>query len=310
MNRFKILKRRHIKNLSPEEKKEYQLNALYHYGTLKNQLNNFDKKNLIHNIIWMFMNLYPIKIYKLNEMEILNDGGPIIFTANHSNSDDFPTLFRLIKKHFFIMADFSMQNDFVVDTLNKLNGCIYVDRKSKESGINAFEQAVDGVNKGYNMLIFSESTWNLFDNRPMLPRHWGDLKIARATGRPILPIALAYNGRNCFVKFGKLRYVSKTDDLADIDRQVYDEMSQLRLDIWNSPIYKELYHSISYDEWLKKTIKSYKNFDVEYEMSVIRDDGSIDYSQLDHILKVGEELRPTEKIEKRVERSKINYRIR
>ena len=310
MEEFKILKRRHLRRLSDEERKEYQLKALEHYGNLKNQLDNFEKMTIIHNIIWIFMNLYPIKIHKLNDINIKDIDGPIIFTANHSNANDFPILFRLIKKHFFIMADYSMQNDFFVDTLNKINGCVYVDRKSKESGKNAFEQAIEGVKKGYNMLIFPESTWNLFPKRPMLPRHWGDLKIAQETGRPILPIALVYSGRNCFVKYGKLRYVNKADDLKTIDREVYDEMCDLRLDIWNSKIYKTLEEPITYDEWLTKTIKSYNNFDVEYEMSAIRDDGTIDYSELEYILNKGEQLRPTNEIEEELNDSKVNYRLR
>ena len=51
-------------------------------------------------------------------------------------------------------------------------------------------------------------------------------------------------------------------------------------------------------------------FDVEYEMSVIRDDGSIDYEQLEYILRVGEELRSSEEIAAKVKESNVNYRIK
>ena len=76
------------------------------------------------------------------------------------------------------MADYTMINDPVVNLANKLNGCVYVDRKSKKSTANAFEQCVEGVKSGYNMVVFPESTWNLTKSLPVLPRYWGDVKIA------------------------------------------------------------------------------------------------------------------------------------
>lgn len=302
---FKILNRQKTFDYKEQQR---QLND--YYANLSNQLDSFEKKEIIHYIINLVLKFYPIKIFKLNTLDHMNDTGSVIFTANHSNSLDVPMLCRILKKHFFVMADYTMQNDILVNIFNRLNGCIYVDRKSKKSGVNAFNQAVKGVSNGYNMLIFSEATWNLFDQLPMLPRHWGDLKIAQATGRPIMPIALVYNEKNCFVKFGQLRTVTLDDDIKKIDQEVFDEMTQLRQDIWNSDIYKQHYQQISYEDWLRKTIKSYRHFDVEYEMSMIRQDESIDIKALEHILAVGEEINPIQKIEKRLIKSKINYRLK
>ena len=196
---FKELNSREIKKLSDSEKLEYQLEALEYYGNLKNQLDGFEKKEGIHNLLMLIAKSSPMHVYKFNDIDWPIDGGNCIFSANHSNASDFLVLGQIIKKHFFIMADFTMINDPVVDKLNRLNGCIYIDRLSRISGKNAIEQAIDGVNHGYNMAIFPESTWNLFEDKLMLPRKWGDVLVAQQTKRPIIPIGIVYNYNNyCF----------------------------------------------------------------------------------------------------------------
>lgn len=310
MDNFIELSKREIKKMTPQARLEYQRKAKEYYGNLKNQLKNYKAKGLIHPFLLFGVMCMPIRIIKLNEFDWPKDGGPVIFSVNHSNSNDFPVISRLVKKHFFIMADYTMQNDFFVDLLNKLNGCIYIDRKSKKSGENAMNQAIDGINKGYNMVIFPETTWNLLESQPILPRKWGDLKIAQKTKRPIIPIILEYNGSNCFVKFGSLRYVNELDNLKVVDSELYDEMTKLKFDIWESQIYNQKYKEISYDEWLEETIKSYKNFDVEYEMSMIRKSDDYFKENFEHILEVAEKIRPTKEIEKKLQFSKVNYRLK
>jgi hypothetical protein len=194
--------------------------------------------------------------------------------------------------------------------INRLNGCVYVDRMSRLSGKNAIEQAIDGVDRGYNMAIFPESTWNLFKDRLMLERKWGDVLIAQQTSRPIIPIGLVYNYNNCFVKFGDPFYVSKNDDLKEASINLGVIMEQLRADIINSDRYKILYKDISYEQWLIDTVKSYKHFDVGYEMSVIRHIDEANQDEYQKIIEIGEMVHPVSKIEKELESAKVNYRLR
>lgn len=310
MNTFKKLSRSQIKNLTEQERYEYQLSALDYYGNLKNQLSTFEDKEKYHKLLLNMVKMYPVNIYKLNELQYPSDNKNAIFSANHSNASDFIVVSRLIKKHFFIMADFTMINDNVVNFLNEANGCIYLDRHSKKSGQNAIEQAIDGVNHGYNMMIFPESTWNLLRDKPMLPRKWGDIIVAQQTGRPIIPIGLVYNKNNCFVKFGEPFYVSKNDLIIEKDKELFNIMSQLREDILNSDRFKIMYSEITYEEWLIKTIKSYKNFDVDYELSVVRDGNKIYKNEFNYIRNIAENIHPINEIEDRLSESTINYRIK
>lgn len=307
---FKELSIKEIMQLNESDKLEYQLEALDYYGNLTGQLDGFEKKEKIHGLLLTMSKLNPISIYKLNEIRWPDDNKNCIFSANHSNANDFLTLGQLIKKHFFIMADFTMINDPIVDKINRLNGCIYLDRMSRISGKNALQQAIDGVYQGYNMAIFPESTWNLFEDKLMLPRKWGDIIVAQQTKRPIVPVAMVYNYKNCFVKFGDPFYVNQNDNIKHASDELAKIMEQLRKDIINSEKYRILYRDIPYEKWLVNTIKSYKNFDVEYEMSVIRNDSTIDENELNKIIEIGEKVHPVEEIEMRLKNSKVNYRIK
>ena len=43
-------------------------------------------------------------------------------------------------------------------------------------------------------------------------------------------------------------------------------MVALRKSIWDSEEYKDNHQNISYEDWLRDALKSYKYFDTEYEM--------------------------------------------
>ena len=178
MKKIKKISKSQIDSMSETQRKEYYKNAVEHYGNLKNQLKGFRAKGLVHPLLLLITHAFPVKVIKLNSVDWTVDDKPVIFSANHSNSNDFPVLVQSIRKRCFALADYTMINDPVVCLSTRMNGCVYVDRKSKKSTANAFEQCVEGVKNGYNMVVFPESTWNLTKSLPVLPRYWGDVKIA------------------------------------------------------------------------------------------------------------------------------------
>lgn len=308
MKKIKKISKSQIDSMSETQRREYYKNAVEYYGNLKNQLKDFRAKGIVHPLLLLITHAFPVKVIKLNSVDWSVDNKPVIFSANHSNSNDFPSLAQSIKKHFFIMADYTMINDPVVNLANKQNGCVYVDRKSKKSTANAFEQCVEGVKSGYNMVVFPESTWNLTKSLPVLPRYWGDVKIAQETGSPIIPTIMVYCGKICLIKFGERIYVSKDDSIAEKDKEVYHAMANLRKEIESSPEYKKYYEPMEYTDWIKKNVESYQFFDVDYEMSCVRKDEMLPKDELETIAKIGEEMRPVEKLRQDLKYSRINYR--
>ena len=45
----------------------------------------------------------------------------------------------------------------------RMNGCVYVDRKSKSSTVNAFDQCVDGVNRGFSIVVYARINYRYED---------------------------------------------------------------------------------------------------------------------------------------------------
>ena len=85
-------------------------------------------------------------------------------------------------------------------------------------------------------------------------------------------------------------------------------MANLRKEIESSPEYKEYYEPIEYTDWIRKNIESYKFFDVDYEMSCVRKDAMLPKDELETIAKIGEEMRPVEKIRQDLKYARVNYR--
>lgn len=90
-------------------------------------------KEYLHPIL-----LFGVRLFSTCKVRIVgNNSIPVgtnaIFAVNHSNSFDFPVCAKIVKRHFIILADSTLQEDPAVNLLNRLNGCIYVDRKDKES---------------------------------------------------------------------------------------------------------------------------------------------------------------------------------
>ena len=105
MKKYKRISKSKLDKMSAAERKAYYKNAVEHYGNLENQLKGFKLKNLIHPLLLLITHFFPVKVINLNDIDWGTDGLPIIFSANHSNSNDFPVLVQSIKKHCFALAD-------------------------------------------------------------------------------------------------------------------------------------------------------------------------------------------------------------
>lgn len=132
------------------------------------------------------------------------DNKPCIFVVNHSNVHDVPTVSEIINEHFYLLAGDEVKYD-LGGILFNLNGVVWVDRKDKKSMNISKEKLIGLLNKGVNVLLFPEGTWNRTD-KIMLPLHWGVIDIARITGCPIVPVVMEYSLNNypeCYSKIGE-----------------------------------------------------------------------------------------------------------
>lgn len=210
------------------------------------------------------------------------DNKPCIFVVNHSNVHDVPTVCEIINEHFYLLAGDEVKYD-IGGFLFNLNGVVWVNRNDKESMNASKEKLIELLNKGVNVLIFPEGTWNRTD-KIMLPLHWGVIDIARITGCPIVPVVMEYSLNNypeCYSKIGEPIIIGnnyeingeiQSELMTDNEKKgnainfVRDSMATLRWYIW-----EEIYNDnkrISkkeFDTYITRTVDEYSKMDCKLE---------------------------------------------
>lgn len=243
-------------------------------------------RQIIHNPLLGTMKL--IRNYSLStEGQIVHESAkPCIFVVNHSNVHDVPTVSEIVNEHFYLLAGDEVKNDLSGFLFN-LNGVVWVDRKDKKSMNISKEKLIELLNKGVNILLFPEGTWNRTE-KIMLPLHWGVIDIAKITGCPIVPVVMEYSLDNypeCYSKIGEPIIIGNNYEIngemqpeimTDNEKKsnaiefVRDSMASLRWYIW-----EEIYNDNKrvskkeFEAYMKNTIDEYPKLDVKLEESFI-----------------------------------------
>lgn len=210
---------------------------------------------------------FPIKI--LNSMPEVQ--GNKLFAINHSCVLDAPVSSDVIKDHFYFLV--GKQSLELIDRIFfRLNGVVYVDRKSKKNKKKSLQKMLKVLHGGKNLAIFPEGTWNLTPSKPMLPLNWGIIDLAKQTGVPIIPLILEYHPDCCYAKYGEPIYINKEMDKQTGIEQLEESMATLKWDIWEMfPVQKRTEEmKAEFEEMVRRRVAEYPKFNFEYEMSVIR----------------------------------------
>lgn len=140
---------------------------------------------------------FPIEI--LNSMPKIE--GNKLIAINHSCVLDAPVSSLVIKDHFYFLV--GKQSLEPIDRIFfRLNGVVYVDRKSKKNKKKSLQKMLKILRGGKSLLMCPEGTWNLTPSKPMLPLNWGIIDLAKQTGVPIIPLILEYHPDCCYAKYG------------------------------------------------------------------------------------------------------------
>ena len=217
-----------------------------------------------------------MKTTKNFKIEIINKeklvvSGPTIYVANHSNFHDIPTMCEIVPSPFTVLL--GVQNLRIIDRIVFfLNGSIYVDRHNPISRANSKVELIKTVVNGGNLLVFPEATWNLTENKLLLPLNWGVIDVAKKTGATIKPIVMEYEEGKCNIMIGDDLIVKETDSKEEKIEELTEQMATMK---WNLIERKGLTkrENISQkdlDVYTVDRCAEYPCLDVEYEKSVIR----------------------------------------
>lgn len=217
---FKVLNGVERASLNSEEKvqyykalREYYMNLPYDDKSIKKMEKNY---KIAANLgIPIFKKIFkPIIIGKEN----IPEGNNLIFVSNHLGSlDQFPIMCAIEDNrpiHFLAAQKlFKMKRGL----LYRKTGCIFVDRKDKNSKNAATNTLTQILFNDGNVFIFPEGTRNYTDNY-LLDFKKGALSIAQTTGATIVPFAVNNNysltdNKPLIVRVGKPFNVSMNDDI-------------------------------------------------------------------------------------------------
>lgn len=272
LDNFKLLSVQEEKELEYNELIDYYTKLRKYYKELPINKANIKVKEFLHPFLLKCVKMYfKDRIEIINAEELNNIDNPCIYVFNHSNGYDFPIAASVVEKHFHILADFTMKKDKLVDLANRINGVVYVDRKSKEDRQQSKNKLLSLLNNGKNIFIFPEGTWNLSPNLLMLPLNWGVIDIAKISGVPIVPAVIEYRENKIYVKIGKSIHINIDDDKKQKIDELTDTMATLKWDIIEK-FHVEKRNSLKdnyYDIYLEQILSTYKKLDVDYEQSVI-----------------------------------------
>ena len=135
-------------------------------------------------------NIKIVNKEQLNTIESIQ--GPIIFAPTHVGKYDIQILSEVLWKcrwHLLSGDPYDLPGTIEGCWL-KLNGVIYVDRDDKVYRSRAKQDMIKLLNKGENMMLYPEGTWNFSPNQPVLPLFRGVTDIAFETSATIVPFGL------------------------------------------------------------------------------------------------------------------------
>ncbi len=197
--------------------------------------------------------------------------GNAIWCCNHGSKYDTPYCGLTIPRQVWLVA--GKQRLTIADRVFFiLNGCIWVDRKDKDSKAIAARTMLKLAHKGEDIFMFPEGTWNAFPSLPMMPMAWGIVDLSAKSGCPIIPLVIEYREKDCYIKFGEPMQCDLEDDKLERINTLRDAMATLRWEIWEY-LPRCSRANIADDEWEKEVVArvaAYPPLDFAYEQSCIR----------------------------------------
>ncbi len=228
----------------------------------------------------IFKILHPLllnilKSMAVHEIHYLNQRPEIdknaIYVANHGSKYDTIYAGLAIQKHVWILA--GKQRMELADRLFvKLNGSIWIDRKSKKSKEIGTRRMLHKLMQGDNLLMYPEGTWNLAPSLPMLPMSWGVIELARKSGVPIIPLTIEYVDKDCFMNWGIPFYVNSSEDKLQKITELRDVMASLRWEVWEKLplLHRKCMSGKEWQEEIEHRLAEYPKLDFEYEQSCVK----------------------------------------
>lgn len=156
----------------------------------------------------------------IEKREFVKTDRPVIYVASHGFKDDVLNTVLTLKDNAYVVFG---NIDLFFNTMDGFFLWIYgaqlVNRYDKVSKCSMKDKMRKIIDYGNNIIIFSEATWNLSDNKLMYPLHGGFYDIAKEKDALVVPVVTYKVGKKCYSSVLSPVDVKKYDDI-DIDYMI------------------------------------------------------------------------------------------
>lgn len=120
--------------------------------------------------------------------ENIPENGAVVFIGNHQSYLDIPVMLGYSGKNLAFISKAEVLKVPVLSTWMKLMQCVFMVRESPRQSVQAMNDAVENVRKGYSMMIFPEGHRSKSDE--IKEFHPGSFKLAFRSEAPIVPVTI------------------------------------------------------------------------------------------------------------------------
>ena len=139
--------------------------------------------------IWTPFILFVLGVkMKVTGLENIKSGENYVILANHTSNLDIPMLSAGLPMIFYYVAKKELQRVPFLGWGMMAAGVIFIDRKNKSRAIRSMRIAARKINKGKNIMIFPEGTFD--GSGDLLPFKKGAFHLAVQAQTDILPVAI------------------------------------------------------------------------------------------------------------------------
>lgn len=143
--------------------------------------------------------------------------GNCLFVSNHQGNFDPFIMLAYINKPFGFIAKAELMRIPIISMWMKEIHCVFMDRKDIRKSLNAINEGISNLKKGYSMMVFPEGTISKCEK--MLEFKKGSFKLALKSGAPIVPVSI--DGSFKIFKNNKIRSIVPSDVRLVIDKPIY-----------------------------------------------------------------------------------------
>lgn len=117
-------------------------------------------------------------------------GRPCVFAANHRSYYDIPLMLTQLDAPHALVAKQEIAKIPLVRGWMRLLHCVFLDREDPRKAMNALNEAIENLKKGYSVTIFPEGTRSKGAEGELLEFKGGAFRIATKAKAPVVPVAI------------------------------------------------------------------------------------------------------------------------